>query len=95
VVTVTATAPTTTGSPRQLAWVDLLRELATEVERGAVYDRHLSAIAAALDGVVRAVRRRGGPTCGPRRGGCRGDTRGDMGRSGLQHRDLDVTPARL
>jgi hypothetical protein len=38
--------------------VDLLRELATQVEQGTVYDRHLMAIAAALDDVVCGVERR-------------------------------------
>jgi hypothetical protein len=44
--------------PRQLAWVDLLRDLATQVEHGTVYDRHLIAIAAVLDDVVGVLRRR-------------------------------------
>ena len=55
------TPPASAPQPRQLAWVDLLRELAAQVEQGAVYDRHLAAIAAALDDVMRAVHRRGGP----------------------------------
>jgi hypothetical protein len=46
--------------PRQLAWVDLLRELTAQVEQGTVYDRHLATITAALDDVVRAGQRRGG-----------------------------------
>ena len=45
--------------PRQLAWVDVLRELADQIEQGTVYDRRLPAIAAAVDDVVRAVHRRG------------------------------------
>jgi hypothetical protein len=57
VVTVPARPPAAAPKPRQLAWVDVLRELATQVEQGAVYDRHLLAIAAALDDVVRAVHR--------------------------------------
>jgi hypothetical protein len=44
-----------------LAWVDLLRELAGQVEQGTVYDRHLPTIAAAIDDVVHAVYRRGRP----------------------------------
>jgi hypothetical protein len=40
--------------------VDILQELAAQVGSGTVYDRHLVAIAAALDDVVQAVRRRGG-----------------------------------
>jgi hypothetical protein len=59
VVTVPAIAPATSPTPRQLAWIDLLRELATQVERHRVYDRHLPAIAA-LDEVLRAVNRRNG-----------------------------------
>jgi hypothetical protein len=59
VVTVPATPTPSAPRPRQLAWVELLRQLATQVEDGAVYDRHLAAIAAALDDVMRAVHRRG------------------------------------
>jgi hypothetical protein len=44
--------------PRQLAWVDLLRVLAQQLDGGAVYDRHLSTIAAAAEGVLRAAQRR-------------------------------------
>jgi hypothetical protein len=39
--------------------VDLLRELAGQVEQGTVYDRHLPTIAAAVDDIVRALHRRG------------------------------------
>lgn len=59
VVTVAAPPPAPARRPRQLAWVDLLRELAAQVEQGAVYDRHLAAIVAALDDVMRAANRRG------------------------------------
>ena len=59
VVTVPAAPPSAAPQPRQLAWVELLRQLATQVERGAVYDRHLGPIAEAVDDVVRAVHRRG------------------------------------
>lgn len=53
-------APPASGPrPRQLDWVDLLRQLTVQVEQGAVYDRHLAAVAAALDDVMRAVHRRG------------------------------------
>src|SRR4051812_36707592 len=65
VVTVPAWPPASAPNPRQLAWVDLLRELATQVEQGRVYDRHLRAIAAALDDVVRAVHRRSSPSPRP------------------------------
>src|SRR4051794_35378550 len=41
--------------PRQLGWLDVLRELAVQLEQGAVYDRHLLAISAALDDVLRAI----------------------------------------
>jgi hypothetical protein len=46
--------------PRQDDWVDLLHELAAQIDRGTFYERHLAAIAAALDDVVRAVLRRRG-----------------------------------
>jgi hypothetical protein len=65
VVTVPAKPPASAPKPRQLAWVDVLRELATQVEQGAVYDRHLLAIAAALDEVVCAVHRRSSPPLRP------------------------------
>ncbi len=65
VVTLPATAPATASRPRQLVWVDLLRQLAVQVEQGAVYDRHLAAIATALDDVMRAVRRRGSTALRP------------------------------
>jgi hypothetical protein len=57
VVTVPAGPPASAPKPRQLGWVNVLRKLAAQVEQGAVYDRHLLAIAAALDDVVRAVHR--------------------------------------
>ncbi|WP_261326589.1 hypothetical protein [Modestobacter marinus] len=38
--------------------MELLRELAAQVEQGRVYDRHLIAIAATLDDVVRVVQQR-------------------------------------
>src|SRR4051794_16218175 len=61
VVTIPATPPSSAPqTPGQLAWVDLLRELAVQLEQGTVYDRHLAAIAAALDDVMRAVQRRDG-----------------------------------
>jgi hypothetical protein len=59
VVTLPATAPASASRPRQLAWVDLLRQLAVQVEQGTVYDRHLADIATAVDDVMRAVHRRG------------------------------------
>jgi hypothetical protein len=43
--------------PRQLAWVDLLRVLAQQLDSGAVYDRHLLAIAVAAQDVLRAAQR--------------------------------------
>ncbi|RBY78775.1 hypothetical protein DQ238_12000 [Geodermatophilus sp. TF02-6] len=45
----------------QYGWVPLLRELIVQLDQGVVYDRHLVAIAAALDEVVRAVQRRARP----------------------------------
>ncbi|WP_167759079.1 hypothetical protein [Blastococcus sp. TF02A-35] len=39
--------------------MDLLRELAVQVEQGTIYDRHLPSIAAAVGEVMRAVHRRG------------------------------------
>src|SRR4051794_7148973 len=62
VVTVPARPPAAAPKPRQLAWVDVLRELATQVYQGAVYDRHVVVIAAALDDVVRAVHRCSSPS---------------------------------
>jgi hypothetical protein len=44
--------------PRQHAWVDLLRVLSQQLDEGAVYDRHLVAIAAAARDVVRSAQRR-------------------------------------
>ncbi len=44
--------------PRQLAWVNLLRVLARQLDGGAVHDRHLLAIAAAAQDVLRAAQRR-------------------------------------
>jgi hypothetical protein len=44
--------------PRQLAWVELLRVLAQQLDGGAVYGRHLSAIATAAQDVLRATQRR-------------------------------------
>ena len=65
VVTVPATPPASAPRPRQVAWVDLLRQLAVQVEQGTVYDRHLAVIAAALDDVMRAVHRRGSTALRP------------------------------
>jgi hypothetical protein len=62
VVTVLARPPESAPKPRQFAWVEVLRELATQVEQGAVYDRHLLAIAAALDDVVRNIHRGSRPS---------------------------------
>jgi hypothetical protein len=42
--------------------VGLLRQLAVQVEQGAIYDRHLAGIATSLEDVMRAVQRRGSPT---------------------------------
>jgi hypothetical protein len=44
--------------PRQLAWANLLRVLARQLDSGAVYDRHLLAIAAAAQDVFTAAQRR-------------------------------------
>ena len=44
--------------PRQHAWVDILRTLAQQLDAGAVYDRHLLAIAVAAQDVFRAAQRR-------------------------------------
>jgi hypothetical protein len=71
VVTVPA-RPLPVSKARQLGWLDVLRELATQVEQGAVYDRHLPAIDTALGDVLRAVYRRSHPSPGrpsPRRWG--------------------------
>jgi hypothetical protein len=58
VVTVAVPPPPSARRPRQLAWADLLRQLAVQVEQGTVYDRHLAVITAALDDVMRALQRR-------------------------------------
>ncbi len=57
VVTVPAD-PATPATPRQLGWVDVLRELTVQLDQGVIYDRHVTAIGRALDDVIRAVRRR-------------------------------------
>jgi hypothetical protein len=44
--------------PRQHAWVDLLRVLSQQLDDGAVYDRHLVAITAAAQDVVKSAQRR-------------------------------------
>ena len=56
------------SAPGQRVWLDLLRQLAAQVEQGTVYDRHLAAIATALDDVLRALHRRGSraPRSSPR-----------------------------
>jgi hypothetical protein len=58
VVTVAAPPPAAQPTPRQLAWADLLRDLAAQVEQGTIYDRHLAVITVALDDVMRAIHRR-------------------------------------
>jgi hypothetical protein len=66
VVTVPAT-PAVAATPRQLDWVSLLRQLAAQLEQGAIYDRHLPAIALAVERVQRTLRRRlGQPRHAPR-----------------------------
>jgi hypothetical protein len=65
VVTVPAVAQEPAWRPRQHDWVDLLHELTTQINSGTLYDRHLVAIAAALDDVVRAVLRRRGHSSRP------------------------------
>jgi hypothetical protein len=44
--------------PRQHHWVDMLRALTQQLDGGAVYDRHLLAIAVAAQDVLRAAQRR-------------------------------------
>jgi len=60
-VIVPAQRPATGSLPRQYGWVHALRELGVQLAPGVVYDRHLVAIATALDEVVRAVHRRARP----------------------------------
>jgi len=60
-VIVPAQRPPTAPLPRQYGWVHALRALAVQLDQGVVYDRHLVAIATALDDVVRAVHRRARP----------------------------------
>jgi hypothetical protein len=64
-VAVPAKPPAAT-QPRQSDWVHLLRELAAQLEQGAIYDRHLVAIALAVDEVGRAIRRRDRLPAAPR-----------------------------
>ena len=56
-VAVRAKPPAVT-EPRQSDWVHLLRELAGQLDQGVIYDRHLVAIALAVDEAGRALRRR-------------------------------------
>jgi hypothetical protein len=49
--------PPAATQPRQSDWVHLLRELAAQLDQGAIYDRHLAAIALAVDEVGRATQR--------------------------------------
>jgi hypothetical protein len=56
VVTVSTRQPP--SLPRQLGWVDVLQVLAQQLDSGAVYDRHLLAIAIAAQDVLRAAQRR-------------------------------------
>jgi hypothetical protein len=65
-VAVPAKPPAAT-QPRQSAWVHLLGELAAQLDQGAIYDRHLGAIALAIGEVGRALRRRRQPAAGPPR----------------------------
>jgi len=65
VVTIPDVAREPARGPRQLDWVDLLQELTAQIDSGAAYDRHMVAIAAALDDVVRAVLRRSGHSSRP------------------------------
>ena len=53
-----AAEPPVATRPRQSEWVHLLRELAGQLDQGVIYDRHLVAIALAVDEAVRALRRR-------------------------------------
>jgi hypothetical protein len=50
--------PQAATQPRQSDWVHLLRELSAQLERGAIYDRHLVGIALAVDDLGRVMRRR-------------------------------------
>jgi hypothetical protein len=53
-----AAKPPVATKPRQSDWVPLLRDLAGQLDQGAIYDRHQAAIALAVDDVGRALRRR-------------------------------------
>lgn len=54
-------APTPAGPrlPRHQEWADWLRQLAKQLDRGAVYDRDLRELAGALEDVLAAIARRG------------------------------------
>ena len=44
--------------PTSRAWPGLLAELVDQIDRGRIYDRDLAELAAAVDAVLRALRRR-------------------------------------
>jgi hypothetical protein len=50
--------PPSTKAPRHGEWLDLLHQLAGQIDRGLVYDRELAALARAVDEVIAAFRRR-------------------------------------
>jgi hypothetical protein len=65
-VAVPAKPPVATR-PRQSDWVQLLGELASQLDQGVIYDRHLVAIAFAVEEVGRGLRRRRQPAPEPPR----------------------------
>jgi hypothetical protein len=58
VVVTPSSPPPSAKAPRHGEWVDLLHQLAGQIDRGLVYDRELAAVARAIDEVIVAVRRR-------------------------------------
>jgi hypothetical protein len=58
VVVTPAPPPPPSRAPRHGEWVDLLHQLAGQIDRGLVYDRELATVASAVDEVIAAFRRR-------------------------------------
>jgi hypothetical protein len=55
---VTPAPPPPAKTPRHGEWLDLLHQLAGQIDRGLVYDRELAAVARVVDEVIAAFRRR-------------------------------------
>ncbi|WP_139306770.1 hypothetical protein [Modestobacter sp. DSM 44400] len=48
-------------TPRHDGWIDVLRELSRQLDRGLLYDRDLPGVASALDEALASLRRRTRP----------------------------------